>query len=223
MEKKTEHRFDRTCSGGGIGYTYSNSAEALRYSSRCGYDSVEVDVRFTSDNKLVCSHDFNTSYVPSYDEFMTEQYEPRFTTLDFEECISFCRNKGLKMIVDTKNGADVEKVAAYLLKNHQSKDDVWIQIFNEGDISHVDDLNVLYNLTFESDYDRAADFCSVFGVSQVSISTEHLRERKGWEELINRGIDVYAHTVNDRCEYWEWKQAGVRGVFTDRIERKELE
>ena len=68
--------------GGGInGKTYTNSYDALDLSIKRGFSYFEIDFSFTSDDRLVCLHDWEGSFERSFG-FKTDV---RLTLEEFRE------------------------------------------------------------------------------------------------------------------------------------------
>lgn len=91
---------------GGIDkHDYTNSLDALENSYKSGMRLFEVDLKFTSDNKLVCIHswseedyknilglEYNEEHsVLTHEEFMNSKIQGKYTTLDIDEFISFMK------------------------------------------------------------------------------------------------------------------------------------
>lgn len=208
----------------GGGYTYSNSIEALRYCIAADFKCIEIDVRVTKDGKIVCVHDFLCENPPMYSEFMKEQLDLRWTPMDLIQCLRICSNNNILLIVDTKNNRELEMIVHCLEENEQIKN-IWIQIFKEEDMKLLKnkEVNVLYNLTFETNYIRVARFCKAFGIKQVSISLDCINKNNEWYYLVENDIRVYVHTVNNMKTYYDLKSKGIAGVFTDYILPEQLE
>ena len=121
--------------GGIDNNSYTNSKEALENSYKHGFKFFELDIKYTSDNKLVCVHDWTkTDYedrlgleydeespVMSYDEFMSIKIKDKYTPLSFEDFIDFMKkHKDMYVMIDigikdydyTKNiYSDIVKIA----------------------------------------------------------------------------------------------------------------
>ncbi len=104
--------------GGIDNNSYTNSKEALENSYKHGFRLFEVDIKYTSDNKLVCVHDWTkTDYedrlgleydeespIMSYDEFMSIKIKDKYTPLSFNDFISFMKDhKDMYVMIDIGN------------------------------------------------------------------------------------------------------------------------
>lgn len=201
--------------GGCIGLDYTNSLEALIASIELGYHSIEVDVRFTTDGELVCTHDFEDGIVLAYCDFMKRKIDDRFTAMDIRQCVLLAQKSGIDLVIDTKVNSEVSKVVLWLKDHSLIYENIFLQIYQEADIKYVDTYNVLYNIGNEEDYERVTEFCRAYGISQVSMPLLHIKTRKGWTVLLNQGIRVYVHTVNGMAELKKLKELGISGVFSD--------
>lgn len=208
--------------GGGIGYIYSNSYEACIYSINSGYQCIEVDVLKTKDHKWVCCHEFKNNIVPTMEDFLQDEYEPRWTGMRLDTCLKIARDYDVKVIIDTKKREQLQELVRYL--NSVAKDNlqnIWIQIYSESDGDIIGHRNVLYNLTFEKDYYRVVQYCTAYGIKDVSIHIDAYKNMNDKELKCfrDRNIDIYVHTINDKKTYGRLKKLGVKGIFTDTFNR----
>lgn len=89
--------------GGIDDYAYLNSKESLNNSFKNRFKLYEVDVKLSSDNQLVCIHDWTKegyknnlgikynedNPVMEHDDFMRIKIQSKFTPMDFKEIVDF--------------------------------------------------------------------------------------------------------------------------------------
>lgn len=112
---------------------YTNSLEALENSYKSGIKLYEVDVKLTSDDRLICVHGFKEDdYVNlfeleypgqntelSYDEFMNLKIRGKYTPLDIESFIRFMKqHEDIYVMVDIgkRNKEYTKKVYEIIVK-----------------------------------------------------------------------------------------------------------
>ena len=96
-----QSNYIRHALGGLDTYQYLNTIEALENSYKKGFRLFEVDVRFTSDDKLVLTHGWEEvdyiermgiSYdeqnsIPTYKEFMNYKIQGRYSATSFNNLV----------------------------------------------------------------------------------------------------------------------------------------
>ena len=203
--------------GGNVRLNYTNSKEALFQTCRDNFRVIEVDVRLSSDKKLICIHDFLNQTPYSHSQFLNKKIDKRFTPIDFDQCVRIIKKfKDIALIIDIKNRVEFNDIVNELSR-FQKKYNIQmiIQIFYEEDLKKVDLFPVLYNLTYTDNYERVAAFCITNQIHVVSISTQQLKKSNAWNILIEHNIKIFAHTVNSLEEYQDLKRNKIAGVFTD--------
>lgn len=208
--------------GGNVRLDYTNSEEAFTQAVFDGFRVVEVDARFTKDQVLVCSHDFERAMeVPEYATFMTGKIDGRFSPMDFDRCREFAEANKVTLIVDVKLRDELPSVANYIC-SQANPSGIYIQIASEKELELAAGLPVLYNLTFTEDYERVAAFCVKNNIRVVSISAQRLQKNEDWKILLSHNIKIYGHTVNSLLLYEDLRRKGVAGVFTDFMIPKDI-
>ena len=107
---------------GKCGTAQTNTKEAIRQSAHCGYDGVELDIRLTKDNQIVCYHNqctddlLNTTGGLNIYEYTLEElkaykyksdwisncYDYDLTIMSLDEAVQICREYGLRLHLDIK-------------------------------------------------------------------------------------------------------------------------
>lgn len=125
--------------GGTIqGWRYSNSLEAVREALAHNIKFIELDLCITADDQLVAWHDWNWqwTYTPTYEQFMSRLVYDRFTPIDFARMDSILSdNPQLSLVTDKIS--DPEIIERYFSKY---KNRVWVECFTEADYFALQEL-----------------------------------------------------------------------------------
>jgi len=102
----SENRFIAHALGGIEGFAYTNSKEAFIKNYAAGHRVFEVDMIFTADERLVCSHDWNTyGSPPNHLEFLNTKIQGKFTPLALMDVlVLLCDYPDAYLVTDTKTG-----------------------------------------------------------------------------------------------------------------------
>lgn len=226
----------------------TNSKEAFLESWSQGYRALEADFSMTSDGVLVLRHDFDQdSYyqleqavrgniVMSAADYKNQKINFRYTPLTAVELFQLMNEyKDVYVITDTKNidaqtvRAQFEALKKYAddLNTPEVLDRLVVQIYNEEMYQVVKEVypfeNWIYTLyqTPNPDYHVIGDFCVQNGIDVVAMNEQIIRN--GGVQILNqKGIKVYAHTVNRMLDMQSALGAGCYGVYTDYIKPKDL-
>lgn len=237
--------------GGIDGIEYTNSVEAFENSYARGVRAMEVDLRLTSDDRLVCIHDWNDwaaavksnhveDQVYSEEEFMGEQIFDRYTPMSLETLFELMREyEDVWIITDTKGTGQeiVGKQFEVMLETAQKTDSMdlldrfVIQLYNYNMYDVVEEIHSFpsYILTLyamgeptEARFIKHCRFCKDRGIDIIIMWDEWVTP-----EIISMaetyGIDIYVHTVNDPDDMESFRDIGVKGFYTDYIFPKDLE
>lgn len=126
--------------GGIDGFAYTDSKEALENSYNNGFRLFEVDVKLTSDEKLVCVHGWSKSdyekrlgweynednAVMDYDTFMSSKIRGQYTTMSFKDLAEFIEeNNDIYIMIDigSKSYEETKKIYTKIVEdcNNNSK------------------------------------------------------------------------------------------------------
>lgn len=202
--------------GGNVRMAYTNAQEALHRALHDGFRVIEVDVRFTKDNKLVCAHD---PVDADYLAFVNTPIDGRFTPMGIEACLG-ALNERMTLIVDVKNH-DIDAAVKYI-SGVGHRCNVVVQIFDESHFNMANPYDVVYNLTFTKNYERVTAFCLDKGIPAVTISKDQFMRDDSWKVLIKHNIKIFVHTVNKLDDYRTLRRIGAAGVITDTLLPSEL-
>ncbi|WP_317855471.1 hypothetical protein [Chakrabartyella piscis] len=228
-----------------------NSKEAFIESWGRGYAVMEADFMYTTDGVLVVRHDFDSdgSYyrleqeIPSEGLVMNSStylnskivYEQ--TPMVAEDLIYLMAEyPDVYIVTDTKS-TDLEltkKMFTEIVKickttgNEAVLDRLVPQIYTDG---MFDVINNIYEfpewvytlyLNYNPNYEQIATFCNTKGINTVAVSTERVTTATT-AIFHNKGIKVYAHTINRYLYAQDAFDKGADGIYTDKIYPYELE
>lgn len=227
----------------------TNSKEAFLQSYDNGFEVLEADFSVTSDGALVVRHDFdqdsyytleqvvkNGSTQMDLARYISEKICFRYTPLTAKDLITLmAEHEGIYVVTDTKNTdmANVTRDFNLLVKDatelghREVLDRFIVQIYNEEMVDTVRNIypfpNWIYTLyqTKDPDYAHIADFCVEKGIDVVTMNYEVLTPERV-KTLKDRGITVFAFTVNSLLHMKKYVGYGIQGVYTDTISPSEL-
>ena len=228
--------------GGIDGYTYTNSLEAFRQNYNNGIKIFEVDIVITSDNYLVCRHDWMRGmYYMLEQEVLIENDAPlsleqfksldilsRYTAISFEELLEeMTKYKDVYIVLDTKSIDEESINNEYKLLvdtvNSVDKslfDRIVPQIYNRKMLSiikkHYDFKNVFYTLYQDivSD-DEVLQFARENKeIAGIVMSLERCSQDI-LDRLSEQKTPAYVHTINEPNDFIYYIDHGITGVYTD--------
>lgn len=162
---------------GGIEMRYksTNSKQAFSYSKNLGYKNFHVDVRLTSDDKLVCiskwhkdtykmlnhpkKNDENPSAI-TFDEFKACKYYNRFDTISFNELLSLYKKDinrcGFRLFVSVGRPDKVtflkifDQLKEAIAENEINIENIFLRLEVERDIEYVKKSECNINLVYHA-------------------------------------------------------------------------
>lgn len=230
--------------------SYTNSREALYYNYDLGHRAFEVDFSITSDNKLVCLHDWTHGALIqgrggedgalSKVDFESGTIYEKYTPISLEELLLFMsKHEDVWIVTDSKEtSADLIKFEfsyivdeARMLGVDQVLDRVVVQIYNPEMYEVVNEIyefpSVIFTLYqyWGGDVDTFADICRLCAYKNIDIITMwyYLATPEILEIADQFGINVYVHTLNDIETVIDLKEKGVKGFYTDYLTLELLE
>lgn len=224
--------------GGGIdGLTYSNAKEAMEMCMKQGHYVIEMDFSFTSDNHLVCVHewqDIGDLWSPcTLDEYLNLKIYGRYTPLTAEDIIQYMEeNPDLHIVIDTKG--DNVAVVAELVRLADNQYDVInrfiIQLYYDGqkqkmnEIYPFPDENFLFTL-YKFNPGRYEEIMKICYDEDIRVITVGI---KAWsqevvDEFLKKGFIVFEHTPNRMDWAQESMDKGIQGIYTDFLTTEDME
>lgn len=228
----------------------TNSKEAFLNSWQNGYQVLEADFVYTSDNVLVVRHDFEPggSYyrleikpnpnqpVMNLQTFQNTKIVYDQTPLTAKDLLQLMAEyTDVYIITDTKNTdeaivkrqfQDLTKIANEI-GHPEVLDRIVPQIYHEQMLGWIKSIHnfpqyvyTLYQMA-NVDYAKEAAFCVANGIDVVTISKNRVTPEIV-QTFHKQGIKVYVHTVNRYQQTQELLRMGVDGIYTDTIQPYEL-
>lgn len=211
------------------GASYTNSLEAFIENYKKGYRYFEVDLIFTSDNKLVAKHDWdsNNGTALSYNEYMNSKINEKYTPLDFEDIVILMQTyKDVYIITDTKetDQANTTKAFQYIYDTANSTDSSILdriipQTYSQDMYGWITDIynfkDIIYTLYQSNDSDdQVIDFISKNGITKVTMSTSRF-SAEFVDRLNQIHVSSFVHTINSTDDAETYISQGVYGFYTD--------
>ena len=224
-------REDRIAHAGGAynGETYTNSLEALD-ANKGEFTIFEIDLAFTSDDELVCSHDwdgypkqifgFDIGGVPSLSEFERLSNEnPRFTNCTLTTLAKWMEENPEAVVVTDVKDRNIEALA-HIAKKFPALVSRFIpQIYNMGEYDPARALGyekvilTIYNWgASEIDIVEAVKGKQLFAITVPFYRAPYIGNR-----LKDVGHRVYAHTINSLETKNMLRWFGVDEIYTDTL------
>ncbi|MDP2692643.1 MAG: sulfatase-like hydrolase/transferase [bacterium] len=219
--------------GGGLGeLTKTNRYEPMNKIVENGFEYIEIDFSFTSDDQLICLHDWENGFermfgYPSSRVSLKEfenliENKKEFTICTLDTLIEWLNiNKNVKIITDVKDfKLNLEALAIIKDKFSEYKDRIIPQIYFPQNFEQVKKMgyeNIIWTLyAFQgSDSDVLGWVEKMDGLAAVAMP-EEIVERGLANTLKNKGVPVYVHTINEKEDYeYLIENLGVTEIYTD--------
>jgi glycerophosphoryl diester phosphodiesterase len=207
--------------------TYTNSLEALE-SNKPYFDLFEMDLIFTSDNELVCLHDWDVNFERLFnrkvtspltlDEFRLLVADLQITPCDLSSLMDWLSENPSKYVVTDIKERNLKALEQITNRYPELMHQIIPQVYQWGEYSQVTELGydkiifTLYALRNLSIPRLLQDISEneYFAVTFPRSMADDLGEL-----LASRGVRTYVHTVNKMQEANALKEIGVWGVYTD--------
>jgi glycerophosphoryl diester phosphodiesterase len=218
--------------GGAFGkQTYTNSFEAMEQSLQRGIDYLEIDFVFTSDQRLVCLHDWEDNFRRSFGYPVTEpltleQFEAAVrSNTKFKNCTLgslagwMKRNPSAVIVTDVRGDfREAMRLISQTLPDFQHR--VIPQIYQPSQHSLLGDLGfrsfiwTLYRYR-GTDQDVFRTVLSWEPPFAVTMPKHRAKEGGLLSALKANRIPAYVHTVNSSGELAQLRNLGVTEIYTD--------
>ena len=218
--------------GGQIGNaTYTNSIDALELNYDAGFRVFEMDFSFTSDQQLVCLHDWEESFERSFGL----PARPAVSLLVFEQLVRdrseynkctlaslmqwFSTHPQAILVTDVKE-RNLEALAVISSKYPQLIDRVIPQIYHPDEYSPTRDLGykrIIWTLyLYPGSASTVLSNAQTMDLWAITMDTNRANQGLGLD-LDAIAIPSYVHTINDYADYLYFKSAGVDEIYTDNL------
>lgn len=233
--RKIPEPADRIVHGGGdLGeYAVSNSKEAIDSAYEAGCRYIELDFSLTSDGEPICIHDWNQNYLLEYSDedfpLSLEQFESALiygalTPLTLQGLAEWLRtHEEVYIITDAKDN-NLSVLGMITWRYPELTERIIPQIYDTKEIDAMRAMGfkniilTLYLLDWDvkTDAEYIARFARENGIWGIAFPYE-LTEIDGYVgTLLDSGVYLYTHTVNDEDLIEHFLAMGISGVYTDR-------
>lgn len=226
-----------------------NCLEAFQAHYAAGVRVFEVDMRMSTDGRVILRHDWNSTlqegidslHLPTVEGFRSTPILGQYTPLTFRDLLLLMAEyPDICVITDTKY-TEPEAVTAefqamvddaHTLGLSYLFDRMIVQVYSPNNYSVVDNVHhfphyiyTLYQDYFGGDEDsfrNKVDFCAEHGIMGLTLNSKLWNS--DYAAIADRSeIGVYLHTVNDRDAARRFLRTGVRAVYSDMLTPEDLE
>lgn len=219
------------------GVDYTNSKEAFEQSYKKGYRVFEIDLSFTSDNKIVLWHDWEEDTgkyvkqsgrkIPTYEFFMSHKICKKYTPLSLEDLIDIMKSHPDIYVVTDSKETNYLSILKSLVKESKEDDTILnrfiIQFYEYNQYAKIQNvysfkncLFTIYNLR-DRNLDHIGSFCKENKVPVVGVPPKYAGNKRDVAKLKEYGVYVYTYTINKPRNARFYKQCGIDGIYTDSI------
>lgn len=242
-----ENRVITHALGGIDGKTYTNSIDALDNNYKQGKRVFEADFNYTSDGKIILTHDFQETennlidfpdgYIPTYDEFMNNRIFYKYHPSDAYQLLNFMNEHyDMYLVTDIKyeDPTTVTSILSELVQMAKDMDmeevlDRFIIQFyfeqNYYDIQNVYPFkNYIYSLYAEriKDFESVKNFCLANHIPVVLMRSSWVKDETTLNVFNENDIKVYVYTLNNLTNIFNRKNQGVYGFVSDYAKNKDV-
>lgn len=225
--------------GGGTieGFDTSSSVDAVMQSIANGFKVIELDMEFSSDNKIIMLHDWDRTVATylgrkfdmelSLNQFNNQLICGRFEPLTFDKLTKILdNNPQIRIVTDTKD--DNIKLLTTIADKYPNYIERMIpQIYDYSEFETVSALgydDIIFTLYTQDkiDYNKLLKFIKENDIYAVTIGKDYWI--KGLpQKLSKEGIKVYTHPVYTVEEAQEEFSKGAFGVYSSTLKPSEIE
>lgn len=215
--------------GGYEGQNYSNSIEALNHSYQEGFRYMEMDFSWTSDNQLVCLHDWDKTFKKlfnkkvkqalSYTEFKQWVEEhPDFSSCTLDSLAEWLTHKpDVRIITDIKY-ENLKGIRFIIEKFPNLKQQLIPQFYQPEEYQLLKDLGfndliwILYQ--YKGSKNSVVELSQAMELWAVSMRASQAKSRT-LQKLIGKHR-IFVYTINDERSKLKLKnEYHVSGFYTD--------
>lgn len=232
--------------GGMDGTTYHNTAEAFEHGKKEGYQSFEIDLSYTEDDRLVLCHGWTennckctgVSYKPEFAHMTYEQAMQipihGHSIMDARQFYEKVKNEpAYTFEIDFHNikKGNEKRVAAMLEDFRQDEgllDRLLMQVYSQPMYEQIDSVyhfaNYMYLVGLNIDkLDSILTYCLDHGICSVAMRTNFVT-KENVRKVHDAGLYAFCYTVSDDAVYANYLfQLGVDMICTDFVTEKALE
>jgi len=228
--------------GGIDGNNYSNCLEGFQANYAEGHRIFEVDLLYTSDDRIVLWHHWDRPFcskykkgtVPTYEQFMESKIYDQYTPLDLEALLRLMKDHpDIRVVVDGKctKKSEVKKQFRTIVSTAKSLgaaealDRLVVEIYTKEMFDVVDGVYHFseYLMTLYKMFDKApstsklksaAKFCQQKGIATIAMYADWWKAKYAGV-IAPYGLDIALYTVNSARDAQGYFDEGVTALFTD--------
>jgi glycerophosphoryl diester phosphodiesterase len=206
---------------GAKAYETENTLESFRKAIELGANAIELDVRISSDSKLIVIHDDNLKKIFGKDvqikgatlEELKQLTDNRIVT--FDEALRFIDRKVEKILVELKD-TGYERDVLDVIRKEKLEDRVIVVSFHEEALAHVRELDKkietgLIYTKFKKPIDAALKLNA-----QYLVPLYRFVHRRDIAKAHKSNLKVIVWTVNTIIEVQNFIAKDVDGIATDK-------
>jgi glycerophosphoryl diester phosphodiesterase len=218
--------------GGQIGNnTYTNSIDALDTNHSLGFRFFEMDLSLTTDQNVVCLHDWDESFtrsfgLPGKQAVSLGDFEQLVSTRsEFNKCTLKSLMKWLSEHSDSVVVTDAKERNLDALKIISEKypeliDQVIPQIYHPGEYAATRKMGferIIWTLYLYPEGSSAVlEHAAAMDLWAIAMDTDRADQQLALE-LEAMGVQSYVHTINKYADYLYFKSLGIEEVYTDSL------
>lgn len=210
--------------------------------------TIEIDFSLTSDDKLVCWHDWARPVSSAYkggrklssEEFMNAKIHDQYTPLSLESLLDLLKQyTDVYIVTDTKETEweGVQKQFRILLETAEATDSMdvldrfVVQLYTYEMYDAVEEIYPFHNYLLTlymiggaspEGFVSHCRFCRDRGIDTITMWDSWVTPEL--IEIAERyDIDIYVHTVNNVDDIEKLQGMGVKGFYTDYVAPEMLE
>jgi len=217
--------------GGGInGQDYTNSLEALELSYANGFRFFEIDFSWTSDNQLVCLHDwgkgfkeifgFSTKQPLSYHEFQMQLYDASsFLPCTLDTLATWViANPDVKIITDVKFD-NIRAIRKIMAKHPKLKQQLIVQFYQPEEyvvFTQMGFKNLIWILyQYQGSLESVRKHAEKMKLYALSMRASQAKKRP-MQKAQKKGTKLFVYTLNSKSHAKKMvDKYGVSGIYTD--------
>ena len=218
--------------GGQIGSaTYTNSIEALDANYENGFRAFEIDFSWTSDQQLVCLHDWEQSFersfgLPPTEPILLSDFEQlvrdrsAYTKCSLTSFMQWFADHPLAMLVTDVKERNLEALEHISSNYPQFLTRIIPQIYQPSEYTIVREFGfekIIWTL-YEFSGGPLAVLNAIQDIEPWAVTMNTIRaEQNLGQELDALGIPSYVHTINDYADSLFFRSLGIDEIYTDSL------
>nr|WP_196810222.1 glycerophosphodiester phosphodiesterase family protein [Butyrivibrio sp. WCD3002] len=208
---------------------YTNSRESLETCYENGNRVSEFDFALTSDDELVCAHyhdgwvwGFEFTQAPTKEEFLKARFMNELTSMSLSDLVDFIKeHPDFYVVTDCKkkNKHCCEKIKEMC---PDLLDHFIVQIYHRDQYQEIYDMGfhrIIYTLYKCKEEELQKEVLTKdvkeMNLVGVTLSVDRAQNKDWLKALLDTGVPLFVHTVNETDEMKSYFDEGIAGIYTD--------